>query len=106
MTRKRSLDDGSYQHLDAAVVVYLRRALGIAPEPVFPLQEASGLAAELARIEAGRELFARAAPEAVRWLEGHGEEVRGALLRRGAARVSFEARDEFARGGFDVSAGS
>lgn len=53
----------------------------------------------------GKPIQVRAAPEVVRWLESHGEEVRGALLRRGAARVSFEARDEFARGGFDVNAG-
>jgi len=44
----------------------------------------------------------RAAPDVVRWLEAHGEDVRPALARRGAARVSFEAREEFAREGFDV----
>ena len=41
--------------------------------------------------------------EVVRWLDDHEEEVRGALARRGAARVTFEANDAFAREGFDVS---
>jgi hypothetical protein len=44
----------------------------------------------------------RASPEIVAWLETHGDEVRPALARRGASRVVFEARDEFAREGFDV----
>jgi len=53
----------------------------------------------------GRPISVRAAAEVVRWLEDHGEEVRGALARRGAARVAFEANDAFAREGFDVSTG-
>jgi ribonuclease G len=50
----------------------------------------------------GKPIVVRAAPEIVRWLDEHGEEVKGALARRGAARVSFEAHDGFAREGFDV----
>lgn len=50
----------------------------------------------------GKQVVVRAAPEIVDWLERHGEEVRTALARRGAPRVVFEARDEFAREGFDV----
>jgi ribonuclease G len=50
----------------------------------------------------GKPIRVRAAPEVVRWLEDHGEDVRPALARRGASRVSFEAREEFAREGFDV----
>lgn len=50
----------------------------------------------------GRPIVVRASPEVVRWLDDHGEEVKGALARRGAARVSFEANDAFAREGFDV----
>jgi ribonuclease G len=50
----------------------------------------------------GKPIVVRAAPEIVRWLESHGEEVRPALARRGAARVSFEPCDEFNREGFDV----
>jgi hypothetical protein len=42
--------------VEAAVVVYLRGALGLAPGPLFPLQEASGDAGRLMAIEAGREL--------------------------------------------------
>jgi ribonuclease G len=50
----------------------------------------------------GKQIVVRAAPEIVRWIESHGEEVRPALARRGAARVSFEPREEFLREGFDV----
>jgi ribonuclease G len=50
----------------------------------------------------GRPILVRAAPEVVKWLEAHDEEVRSGLARRGAARVQFEARSEFAREGFDV----
>jgi ribonuclease G len=50
----------------------------------------------------GKAIHVRAAPEVVNWLADHEEEVRGALARRGAARVSFEANEAFAREGFDV----
>jgi len=52
----------------------------------------------------GKPIVVRASAEVVKWLDDHGEEVRGALARRGAARVAFEANDAFAREGFDVSA--
>ncbi|MEI9886438.1 MAG: Rne/Rng family ribonuclease [Rhizomicrobium sp.] len=51
----------------------------------------------------GKVIVVRASAEVVRWLEDHGEEVRAALVRRGAARVSFEANEAFAREGFDVA---
>jgi ribonuclease G len=51
----------------------------------------------------GKAIVVRAAPEVVRWIEDHAEEVMGALARRGAARVSFEAQDCYAREGFDVA---
>ena len=51
----------------------------------------------------GKPIQVRASAEVVRWLEDHGEEVRAALARRGAARVAFEPHDAYAREGFDVS---
>jgi ribonuclease G len=53
----------------------------------------------------GRTIVVRAAGEVVRWLDDHYEEVRSALARRGAARVTFEANNAFAREGFDVATG-
>jgi ribonuclease G len=53
----------------------------------------------------GKPVTVRASAEVVRWLDDHGEEVRVALARRGAARVAFETNDAFAREGFDVSTG-
>lgn len=50
----------------------------------------------------GKSIHVRAAPEIVDWLLMHDDEVRTGLARRGAARVSFEKRNEFAREGFDV----
>jgi ribonuclease G len=50
----------------------------------------------------GKCVCVRAAPEVVGWLTAHDGEVRAALARRGAARVTFEAREEFTREGFDV----
>ena len=50
----------------------------------------------------GKPILVRAAPEIVRWLEIHGDEIRSGLARRGAARVQFETRGEFTREGFDV----
>jgi ribonuclease G len=51
----------------------------------------------------GKAILVRASEEVVRWLEDHGEEVRTALARRGAARVAFEATGAYAREGFDVA---
>ena len=50
----------------------------------------------------GRAILVRASPEIVRWLADRDEEIRSALARRGASRVTFEANDAFAREGFDV----
>jgi ribonuclease G len=50
----------------------------------------------------GKSVVVRASPEIVRWLESHDEKVRPALARRGAARVAYEPRDEYAREGYDV----
>jgi hypothetical protein len=46
----------AFGYVEAAVVVYLRGALGLASGSVFPLQQASGDAGRLVAIEAGREL--------------------------------------------------
>ena len=50
----------------------------------------------------GKQILVRASPEIVDWMAMHDDEVRDGLARRGAARVSFEARSEYAREGFDV----
>ncbi|HEY2070729.1 MAG TPA: Rne/Rng family ribonuclease [Rhizomicrobium sp.] len=50
----------------------------------------------------GKAVVVRASPEIVGWLESHDEEVRPALARRGAVRVTYEPRDEFVREGYDV----
>ncbi len=50
----------------------------------------------------GKQIVVRASPEIIRWIETHDDEVRTSLARRGAARVAFEARDEYTREGFDV----
>jgi ribonuclease G len=50
----------------------------------------------------GKQVVVRASPEIVCWMDAHDEEVRNALARRGAARILFEARDEYVREGFDV----
>jgi hypothetical protein len=46
----------AFGYVEAAVVVYLQGALGLAAGRLFPLQEASGEAGRLVAIEAGREL--------------------------------------------------
>ncbi|MBV9571864.1 MAG: Rne/Rng family ribonuclease [Alphaproteobacteria bacterium] len=51
----------------------------------------------------GSAIAVRAAPDVVRWIAVHEDEVRAGLARRGASRVSFEAREEFRREGFDVA---
>jgi len=51
----------------------------------------------------GKAIVVRAAPEVVRWLEDHGEEVSASLARRGAPRVRFEAYEGYVREGFDVA---
>jgi ribonuclease G len=51
----------------------------------------------------GKKVAVRASAEVVKWLEDRSDEVRGALARRGAAQVSFEPHDGYAREGFDVA---
>jgi ribonuclease G len=53
----------------------------------------------------GKSIAVRAAPDVIRWLMAHEDDVRSGLGRRGAPRVSFEARAEFQREGFDVGTG-
>jgi ribonuclease G len=53
----------------------------------------------------GKPITVRASEEVVRWLDDHGEEVREALARKGAPRISFAVNDAFAREGFDVTTG-
>jgi ribonuclease G len=53
----------------------------------------------------GKPIAVRAAPDVVRWLNTHDDEVRTGLARRGAARVSVQAREEYEREGFDVGTG-
>jgi ribonuclease G len=55
-----------------------------------------------AALAPGKPIVVRAASEIIDWLMSHDDELRPALARRGAARVSFEKRDEYAREGFDV----
>jgi ribonuclease G len=53
----------------------------------------------------GKPITVRAAPDVVRWLAAHDDEVRTGLARRGAPRVAFQPREEFEREGFDVATG-
>jgi len=53
----------------------------------------------------GKPIAVRAAPDVVRWLNMHDDEIRTGLARRGAPRVSFDAHAEFEREGFDVGTG-
>jgi ribonuclease G len=53
----------------------------------------------------GKPIVVCAAPEIIRWLTAHDDDVRAGLARRGAPRVSFETRAEFQREGFDVGTG-
>jgi ribonuclease G len=50
----------------------------------------------------GRAMTVRASPEVVHWYLSHEPELREAIGRRRLPRISFEARPEFAREGFDV----
>lgn len=57
-----------------------------------------------ARASPGRAVVIRASPDVIYWLDSHGDELRPALMRRGASRLVLEPRPEFAREGFDVLA--
>ena len=55
-----------------------------------------------ARAAPGKAIRVHAAPEIAHWFEEHGESLRAALARKGAARVSFEADETYYRENFDV----
>jgi len=56
-----------------------------------------------ARAAPGKAIRVHAAPDVVRWIEEQGENLRTALARKGAARVSFEADANYSRARFDVA---
>ncbi len=56
-----------------------------------------------ARAAPGKAVRVRAAPDVVEWIMARENEIRAGLARRGASRVSFESREEFAREGFDAA---
>jgi len=70
-------------YLEAAVVVYLRQALGVAPDVVFPV-DFSAAANSLSLIELGRELATMVMIGAVGWIVG-----RSSLERLAWAAVVF-----------------
>jgi hypothetical protein len=75
--------------LEAAVVVYLQRALGIDPRSLFPLRDPAGVG-DLAAIEVGREAATLAMLGAVGWLAG-----RSGLERLAWTAVAFGTWDVF-----------
>jgi len=75
--------------LEAAVVVYLQRALGIDPRALFPLQEPA-VTGDLAAIEVGREAATLVMLGAVGWLAG-----RSGLERLAWTAVAFGTWDVF-----------
>ena len=60
----------AFGYVEAAVVVDLRGALGLAPGPVFPLAQATGLTGRLVAIEIGREVATMGMLVAVGWAVG------------------------------------
>jgi len=60
----------AFGYVEAAVVVDLRVALGLAPGPVFPLAQVTGLTGRLVTIEIGRELATIGMLVAVGWAVG------------------------------------
>lgn len=60
----------AFGYVEAAVVVYLRGALGLAAEPLFPLREATGEDARLVAIELGREIATLVMLAAIGWAAG------------------------------------
>ena len=75
--------------LEAAVVVYLQRALGIDPRALFPVQDPA-VTGDLAVIEAGREAATLVMLGAVGWLAG-----RNGLERLAWTAVAFGTWDIF-----------
>jgi hypothetical protein len=60
----------AFGYVEAAVVVYLRHALGVPAEPLFPLREASGDDARLVAIELGREVSTLVMLASIGWVAG------------------------------------
>jgi ribonuclease G len=50
----------------------------------------------------GKLITVHAAPDVVRWLLSHEQEISAGLIRRGAPRVSFLPREELDRQGYDI----
>lgn len=73
--------------LEAAVVVYVRAALAIAPDAIFPLRY-PGAFGDLAAIEVGRELATLAMLAAIGWIAG-----RSGIERLTWSAVAFGAWD-------------
>jgi ribonuclease G len=76
----------------------IRTAESVALEIVRQVERAAAAAP-------GKPIEVRAAPDVVRWLNKHEDDVRTGLARRGVPRVSFQAREEFGPEGFDVGTG-
>ncbi|OGN86684.1 MAG: hypothetical protein A2X23_04850 [Chloroflexi bacterium GWC2_73_18] len=74
-------------YLESTVVVYLHRALGIAPDALFPLRDPRAVA-DLATIEVGRELATLVMLAAIGWIAG-----RSAPERLAWAAVAFGTWD-------------
>jgi len=51
----------------------------------------------------GKAVMVRTTPDVMRWFLAHEDEIRTGLARRGAPRVRFQERGEFASEGFDVA---
>ena len=75
--------------LEAAVVVYLQRALGIDPQALFPVRQPA-VVGDLATIEVGREAATLVMLAAVGWLAG-----RSSLERLAWTAVAFGTWDVF-----------
>jgi hypothetical protein len=80
----------AFGYVEAAVVVYLRRALGLEPGPLFPVREASAATSGLVAIELGRELATIVMLAGIGWATG----------RRGLDRLAWSA---VAFGAWDIA---
>ncbi len=78
----------AFGYVEASVVVYLRAALGVSAEPVFPLQQATGEASHLMAIELGRELATLVMLAGIGWAAGASR-----VERLAWAAVAFGAWD-------------
>ncbi len=78
----------AFGYVEAAVVVDLRAALGVPPEPTFPLALVSGSGTDLVVIERGRELATLVMLAGVGWVTG-----RSRLERLAWTAVAFGAWD-------------